>query len=174
MACNCRRKSLILFSTSRRSSSNWVSPGPRRPTPFFCRERCVHIRFSRGIEYSNCASSTASRAWAVCARLAKMSRISSVRSSTFRPIASSRLRVCPGLRSLSKTTRSASLAAASVLSSSTLPLPRYVVASGASRRWVNRPTTRTPAVSASPSSSSSGAPALPDPAGTRRPGRPPR
>jgi hypothetical protein len=31
------------------------------PTPIFMRERCVHIRLSRGSEYSSCANSTASR-----------------------------------------------------------------------------------------------------------------
>ena len=97
-------------STSRRSTSSCFSPGPRRPMPpCFCRDRWVHIRFSRGMEYSSWASSTASRASCVWARLAKMSRISSVRSSTLTPVAFSRLRVWPGLRSLSKMITSASV-----------------------------------------------------------------
>ena len=60
------------------------------------RDKCVHIRLSRGSEYSSWASSTARRASYVCACVAKMSRISSVRSSTFTPTAFSRLRVWPG------------------------------------------------------------------------------
>ena len=71
------------WSTSRRSSSSCVSPGPRRPMPPpTCRDRWVHICFSRGSEYSSWASSTCSRASGVRARVAKMSRISSLRSST--------------------------------------------------------------------------------------------
>ena len=57
------------------------------------------------------------------ARVAKMSRITSVRSITLTPRSFSRLRVCAGPRSLSKTTRSASCASTSSLSSSTLPEP---------------------------------------------------
>ena len=38
-----RRRSFRRCSTSRRSSSNCVSPGPRSPTPFFCRDRWVHM-----------------------------------------------------------------------------------------------------------------------------------
>ena len=50
------------------------------------RDKCVHIRFRRGSEYCSCANSTASRASYVWARVAKMSRINSLRSSTFSPI----------------------------------------------------------------------------------------
>jgi len=78
------------------------------PTPIFSRERWVHIRFSRGKEYSSWASSTASLASWVRARAAKMSRITSERSSTFTSRARSRLRVWAGERSLSKITTSAS------------------------------------------------------------------
>ncbi len=56
------------------------------------------------------------------ARLAKMSRINSVRSRTFRPVAFSRLRVCPGLRSLSKKITSAISAWARAASSCDLAL----------------------------------------------------
>ena len=64
--------------------------------PALMRDKWVHIRFSRGSEYCNWASSTASRAWCVCAGVAKMSRISSVRSSTLQLVAFSRLRVWAG------------------------------------------------------------------------------
>ena len=85
--------------------------------PPLYRERCVHIRFSRGIAYSSWASSTCR--WASCVRacVAKMSRITSVRSTTFTSSCFSRLRVCAGPRSLSKTTTSASWASTSSLSS---------------------------------------------------------
>ena len=56
------------FSTSRRSSSSCFSPGPRMPMPALMRDRWVHIRFSRGSEYSSWASSTARRASCVLAR----------------------------------------------------------------------------------------------------------
>ena len=83
--------------TSRRSTSSCVSPGPRRPMPPpCCRDRCVHICLSRGSEYSSWASSTCSRASGVRARVAKMSRINSLRSSTLTPVAFSRLRTWAG------------------------------------------------------------------------------
>ena len=96
IAFSSLRRSSIRFSTSRRSTSNCFSPGPRMPMPIFSRDKWVHIRLSRGSEYCNCASSTARRASCVWARLAKMSRISSVRSSTLTPVAFSRLRVWAG------------------------------------------------------------------------------
>ncbi len=37
------------------------------PTPALIRDKWVHIRLSRGSEYSSCASSTANRASCVCA-----------------------------------------------------------------------------------------------------------
>ena len=67
--------------------------GTAHATPIFMRERWVHIRFSRGSEYSNCANSTANRASCVRAWEAKISRISSVRSMTLTSSAFSRLRV---------------------------------------------------------------------------------
>ena len=100
------------FSTSRRSSSNWVSPGPRSPTPFLLpREVRPHpLQPRHGV--FELGQLDRQPGLGGLARLAKMSRINSVRSSTFRPMAFSRLRVWPGLRSLSKITTSASLAAA--------------------------------------------------------------
>ena len=59
----------------------------------------------------------------VRARVAKMSRISSLRSRTLTPRAFSRLRAWPGDRSLSKTTTSAAAASTSSPSSLTLPEP---------------------------------------------------
>ena len=78
--------------------------------PPLYRDRWVHIRLSRGMAYSSCASST--WRWASCVRawVAKMSRITSVRSTTLTPSCFSRLRVWAGPRSLSKTTTSASWA----------------------------------------------------------------
>ena len=75
------------------------------PTPALMRDKCVHIRLSRGSEYSSCASSTARRASCVCARVEKISRITSVRSSTLTPSARSKLRIWAGERLLSKIDR---------------------------------------------------------------------
>ena len=73
--------------------------------PALMRDKCVHICFSRGSEYSKLRQLDGEAGFVgLRARLAKMSRISSVRSSTFTPTAFSRLRVCAGERSLSKIT----------------------------------------------------------------------
>ena len=64
--------------------------------PSLIRDRWVHMRFSRGSEYSSWASSTASRASWVRAFEAKMSRISSVRSRTLTCDGLFQIRVCPG------------------------------------------------------------------------------
>ena len=63
---------------------------------------------SRGSMYSSCASSTCNWPSRVRAWRAKMSRINCVRSSTRQGSAASRLRSCVGVRSWSKSTRSAS------------------------------------------------------------------
>ena len=47
--------------TRRRSTSSWVSPGPRVPTPPPpSRDKWVQARVRRGSRYSSCASSTCS------------------------------------------------------------------------------------------------------------------
>src|SRR6185436_13198497 len=109
---------------------------------------------SRGRRYFSWASSTCSLPSRVRARRAKISRINCVRSTTLR---SSRLfssRSCAGDNSLSKITRSASASAAACASTSTLPLPRNVAGSGFGRSCSTRKTTRAPAASARPPSSS--------------------
>ena len=85
---------------------------------------------SRGSRYLSCASSTCSLPSRVRARRAKMSRMSCVRSTTFRSSASSRLRSCAGLSSLSKITTSAPSSSHDAASALTLPLPRNVAGSG--------------------------------------------
>ena len=93
---------LTRWRMRRRSVSSFVSPGPGCR----CRRRAATARrshpTSRGIRYCSCASSTCSLPSRVRARLAKMSRMSCVRSSTLRSSAFSRLRSCAGLSSLSK------------------------------------------------------------------------
>ena len=110
---------------------------------------------SRGKVYSSWASSTWSQAIAVRAPRAKMSRISSVRSTTFRSVAFSRLRTWAALRSTSMTMTSALSSRQSSVSSCTLPPPRKVAGSGARRCWTHSPTTTAPAVRASCPSSAS-------------------
>ena len=92
----------------RRSVSSLVSPGPRVPMPPPSRDSAALEPTSRGSRYFSCASSTCSLPSRVRARRAKMSRMSWVRSTTLRPSASSRLRSCAGLSSLSKMTTSTS------------------------------------------------------------------
>ena len=102
-------RSRIRYPTIRLSSSNWVSPGPRIPIPAAIRERCVHILFRRGKAYISWASSTWSRDSIVLARVAKISRINSLRSKTLTFVAFSRFRIWAGDSSLSNITTSASV-----------------------------------------------------------------
>ena len=147
---------LIRCRMRRRSVSSLVSPGPRVPMPPPSRESAVPEPTSRGIRYFSCASSTCSLPSRVRARLAKMSRINCVRSSTFRSSASSRLRSCAGDSSLSKMTTSAR-------ASSHAARERDHFAAAEKRRWIRfraspastRRTTYAPAASARPASSSS-------------------
>ena len=80
----------------RRSVSSFVSPGPRVPMPPPSRDNAVHEPTSRGSRYFSCASSTCHLPSRVRARRAKMSRISCVRSITFRSSAASSCRSCAG------------------------------------------------------------------------------
>ena len=90
------------------------------------------------------------RAWA-----AKTSRMRPGRSSTRTPSQRfSRLRVCAGVSSSSKTTSFARSSAATAPISSTAPFPTNVAGSGAARSFTNRATSTPPAVSSSRSSSS--------------------
>src|SRR5579859_2407688 len=89
-----------------------------------------------------------------------MSRMSWVRSRTRQGSWASRLRSCVGVRSWSKTTRSAWLAAATPAISSTLPAPMSVAASGRLRRCMTWATTAPPALSTSSLNSTSEASAL--------------
>ena len=78
----------------------------------------------------SCASSTCSLPSRVRARDAKMSRMSCVRSTTFRSSRASICRSCAGVSSLSKMTRSTSVSSQAAASEAILPLPRNVAASG--------------------------------------------
>ena len=108
----------------RRSISNCVSPGPRRPTiplpppapePPPWRSKCVQRRCRRGSMYLYCASSTCVFALAVWARMAKISKINEVRSSILIFSSCSMLRICLAESSSSKmaipTSRSSSSSA---------------------------------------------------------------
>ena len=138
----------------RRSTSSWVSPGPRVPMPPACWESPPPRPRSRGRRYRNSASST----WALPSGLrafwAKISRITAVRSMAVRPNTFSRFRCWAGLSSSSKTTVSASTDRLNSAISSALPRPTKVAGSGASRRWTTRATTSAPALSTSWASSS--------------------
>ena len=127
----------IRFRMIRRSISNCVSPGPRSPTeplpppapePPPWRSKWVHKRCRRGSMYLYCASSTCVFALAVCARMAKISRISEVRSNILIFNSASMLRICFAESSSSKITIPISRSASSSfriysLISSSLPLP---------------------------------------------------
>ena len=80
----------------RRSVSSCDSPGPRVPTPPPSRSRCCHMPRIRGRLYSSCASSTWSLPSALTACWAKMSRISSARSTTRAWSSFSSMRCCDG------------------------------------------------------------------------------
>ena len=161
-------RSVILCRMIRRSISSCVSPGPLSPTlplppplpePPPCRSRCVQSRCSLGSMYRCCASSTCVFASAVWALMAKMSRMSEVRSSIFTFSSFSILRICFAESSSSKMTIPTSLSLSSssfinCLISSSLPCPTYVTELGPLSRWVNLLTVTAPAVSARNSSSS--------------------
>ena len=146
---------LILSRMIRRSVSISVSPGPRMPIPPRWRSRCVQRPRRRGSMYCIWASSTWVLAWAVWARLAKMSRIRLERSMILTFIRSSRTPVCLPLRSSSKMTivTSSWFLTYSAISAA-LPLPMKVLLSGLSSFWVKRLRVLAPAVSARNSSSS--------------------
>ena len=144
----------IFCLTMRRSVSICSSPGPRIPIPPRWRSRCVHMPVSLGSRYWYCASSTCILALAVWARLAKMSRMRLVRSSTFTRNTFSIFDTCLGLRSSSKIARLMSLASMYWAISSSLPFPTKVVRLGASHFCVNFFIVIAPAVSARKSSSS--------------------
>ena len=73
---------------------------------------------------------------AICARCAKMSRMSCARSMTLRSVASEMERTCAGVSSRSKMMRSAPRRSARTSSSSSLPRPSTVRGSMACRRWM--------------------------------------
>ena len=135
--------------TRRRSTSSFVSPGPRPPIPPARRESEVSRCARRGSRYPSCASSTWSLPSRVEARWAKMSRISWVRSITRRSRRSARLRAWLGVRSPSKITRSTSSWKQRITSSWSLPAPITVRGSTWGRCWVSTATTETPAERAS-------------------------
>ena len=70
----------------RRSISSLVSPGPRPPMPPVRRDSIVSFSMQARQRYWSCASSTCSLPSRLCARCAKMSRISCVRSMTLRSV----------------------------------------------------------------------------------------
>lgn len=129
----------------RRSVSSWVSPGPRRPIPPFCRSRWVQPRTSRVLMCSSCASSTCNLPSWVRARWAKMSRISPVRSSTRHSNARSRLRSWLGVKVWLKITSSTFSALTRSCNSSTLPLPIRYLALGWWRETLTNATVSAPA-----------------------------
>ena len=122
-------------------------PAPRR-------DNAAPAPTSLGSRYLSWANSTCHLPSRVRARRAKMSRISWVRSTTARSSFFSSWRSCTGVSSLSKMTTSMSASAHAAANASTLPAPIYVAGSGLGRTCSMRRTTRAPAASASPASSS--------------------
>ena len=124
------------------------------PIPLRTRSRWAHMRRNRGSMYSSCANSTCSFASLDRARVAKMSRMSSVRSMTRKPVASSMLLALRRRQLLvEEVVSDACDVSIRVRSSSIFPRPRYVAGSGRSRRCVISSTTMAPAVSTSWASS---------------------
>ena len=126
-----RRSLAMRVRMRRRSSSSWVSPGPREPIPApeatrppACRDIDSPQPRRRGRRYSSWASST----WALPSRevacRAKMSRINAVRSMTLTPTTSSSSLLCEGASSESAMTVSASRRSTIPASSRALPEPR--------------------------------------------------
>ena len=115
----------------RRSVSSLVSPGPRVPMPPPRRDSAAPAPTRRGSRYFSWASSTCSLPSRVRARRAKMSRMSWVRSMTFRSSASSRWRSCAGRQLVVEDRRRRRrISAQEAASVSTLPAPRNVEGSG--------------------------------------------
>ena len=94
-------------------------PGPLTPMPPRNFSKWAHILVSLGSMSWSCASSTCIFASLDLARVAKMSRISSARSITRCPVASSMFFPCDGLSSSSKTISDASFSSIASRSSST-------------------------------------------------------
>ncbi len=136
------------------STSSFVSPGPLVPIPPPNLDRAKPLPTSLGRRYCNCASSTWSLPSFVLALWAKISRISSVRSSTLTPITFSKFLTWAGVRSSSEITVSIPSARQRPLSSSALPLPIRYAASYLSFSCITLWTTSAPAVSARRASSS--------------------
>ncbi len=135
------------------SISKALSPGPRIPTPLSFLSRLLESTLKRGKVYFNWASFTCNLPSLVFARPAKISKISIVRSITFVPIISPKLRNWLPVSGQSKITTSASNSFAMLLSSSTLPLPIYVLALISLTKKISVPTTSKNADFASNSSS---------------------
>ena len=90
----------------------------------------------------------------VLARWAKMSIMRALRSSTVRPMISSKARIFPGESSLSKMTMVEAVASASIRTSWALPSPMKLWGSGLGRFCSILPVQKPPAVSSRASSSS--------------------
>ena len=157
----CLRSFAMRVWMRRRSSSIFVSPGPREPMPApppptwppAWRDIDSPQPRRRGSRYSSCASSTCALPSRLLACWLKMSRMTAVRSMTLTFTTSSSARRWLGASSVSAITVSAPSAATTSRSSSALPLPRYVLGSGCGRRCRTPSSTTAPAVSARAASS---------------------
>ena len=145
--------------TMRRSTSSWLSPSPKRlptPPPMRLLARCAHMPRRRGSKYLFWARRTCRRPSLVVACMAKMSKISAVRSMTLTlpPTTFSKFDCCDGVSSSSNNTSVASKLRHNCPISSALPAPTKVRGLGLSKRCVVRATATEPAVWAKRSSSS--------------------
>ena len=120
----------------RRSTSSFVSPGPRVPMPPPKRERSAPTPIRLDCRYRSCASST----WSFPSRLrawrAKTSSMSIVRSTIGSGTMLSRFLRWRGRKSLRVITTWASSSAARSAISCALPLPTSVAGSTVARRWM--------------------------------------
>ncbi len=107
----------------RLSVSSWVSPGPLKPIPPFCRSRCVQPLTSRVDKCLSCANSTCNFPSNELALREKISKIKPVRSITWHSRSFSKLRSCEGESSAEKITKSSSNSFTNSANSTTLPEP---------------------------------------------------
>ena len=135
-ALSWRSISWIWLRTLRRLSSSWLSPGPREPIPPAWRLSIIPCPTKRGSRYLSWARCTCSLPSWLLALMAKISKISCIRSMTLTPKLSSRLTFWRGVRRLLTMTVEISSASTSCRISSNLPEPTKVLLSYFSRFWL--------------------------------------
>ncbi len=144
----------ILSLTRLLSISSFISPGPLPPIPPMRRDMAVPFPASLGSLYLSWASSTCTLPSLLCARRAKMSRMSCDLSITFSSVSSLSALLCEGVRSWSNIRRLAPRFIAVMISSRILPSPIRYFGFISFGLWITVSSTETSLDSASSRSSS--------------------